>query len=87
MELPPPPESLRARSSPFAPVNFLHRPQPVRRVVCPEWGCSEHANLTCRAQNASAVPSYAVNRNETLTAISPNVPAGANAICWHATAP
>jgi hypothetical protein len=29
------------------------------------------------AQNASAVSSYAVNRNETLTAISPNVLANA----------
>ena len=38
------------------------------------------------AQNASVVSSYAVNRNETLTAISPNVPADANAPCWHAIA-
>jgi 6-phosphogluconolactonase len=37
------------------------------------------------AQNASVVSSYAVNRNETLTAISPNVPADATS--WHAIAP
>jgi hypothetical protein len=39
------------------------------------------------AQNASVVSSYAAKRNETLTAISPNVPADTNATCWHAIAP
>ncbi|MGC2059246.1 MAG: beta-propeller fold lactonase family protein, partial [Candidatus Sulfotelmatobacter sp.] len=39
------------------------------------------------AQNASAVSSCAVNRNETLTAISLKVLADANASCWHAIAP
>jgi len=39
------------------------------------------------AQTASAVSSYAVHRNETLNAISPDVPTDANATCWHAVTP
>ena len=61
--------------------------QDTRVEIRAEWDRDSRRNRPPGGQNASAISSYAVNSNGTLTTISASVPTLGAATCWNAVTP